>query len=450
MTEQKFKTFHETFRQCAFALAFALIYPNISNYRKRAILFYSVVGVNSLMLYWFFLYLYKCTVTQDLVNLTRNISIGILTSLFFFKYFYVNSKIEIFAQLLQKITDDLLKGNELEEDYQEIYEQYIKIGKLGQFCWIVIPLLLSTQFPMYASVATIYESLKSDVGKRYMVHELEIKNLEDKQFETPLFEFVFGYNIVQCITLCPNFVGFDGSFCIATTHLCMKLKLVSHKMYRAFKDSKDRDELKIRVKEAIKDHQEALDFYNDLQEFYGGWLFMVFLVTSLLIAMNLYQLYLSDHIDVKYTIFAISAATHMFTPCYFASNLIKASEDLSLDIYAVEWEHWADPQITNLLIFMIAKSQQILLLHGKGMVYFNMNLFISLPIAPTIAKVSADPGAAFPRCSQRVGGVPLPAPFTFDRGAADAQPMTARPEPAKGFIYKWNSHCQIATSQNIG
>nr|XP_026494891.1 odorant receptor 46a-like [Vanessa tameamea] len=378
MPEKKFKSFNETFPHCAFALAIALIYPNRSNARKRMMLFGVVTLINSVVLFWFLLYLAKCVYTLDMYNLSRNVSIGILASLFFFKSFYGNWKTDIFAQLLEKITDDLLKGNDMDEDEQEIYEYYIKLGKLGQTCWIIIPILLSSQFPIYAGVCMIYERLKSDVGKKYMIHEMELKFIEDKQYESPYFELMFAYNLVQCVVLSPNFAGFDGSFCIATNHLRLKLKLYAHKVNKAFKNAKTRDELELMMKDAIRDNQEALLFYNDLQEVYGGWLFTVFLFTSLLISMNLYQIYLSRRVDPKYTIFALSGVIHMFTPCYFSSNLIKTSEELSWDLYNSAWEAWADPAVTKLLIFMIAKSQQTLILTGKGMVYFNMQLFISV------------------------------------------------------------------------
>lgn len=321
--EKKFKSFNETFPHCAFFLAIALIYPNTVNHRKRALVFGIIIGLDSLMIFWFLSYLAKCAYTLDMYNLSRNFAIGVVVSVFFFKFFYVNVKNEKFEDLLKKITDDLLKGNDMSAEYRAIYEHYIKLGKLGQTCWLIIPILLSSQFPIYASVGTIYESLKSDVGQRYMVHEMELKFIEDKQYDTPYFEFAFAYSLVQCIILVPNFAGLDGSFCIATNHLCLKLKLMAHKLHKAFKESCDRNELEANVKEAIKDHQEAIIFYNNLQDVYGGWLFTVFLLTSLLISMNIYQIYLIGHFDLKYTIFAVSGVIHMFAPCYFACNLLQ-------------------------------------------------------------------------------------------------------------------------------
>lgn len=322
---KKFKCFNETFPHCTFALAFSLIYPNPTNVKKRLIIFAVVIFLNSGMLIWFLLYLFKYIQTRDMYNLARNITIGVLVLLFFSKMYYANRNPKKFAQILEKITDDLLKGNDLPEEYQMIYDYYIKIGKLGQTIWIIIPILLSSQFPIYAGVCNIYESLKSDVGKKYMIHEMELKYIEDIQYVTPYYELLFAYNFVNVIVLSPNFAGFDGSFCIATNHLRLKLKLLAHKVCKAFDEAKSKADLKDKLKEAIKDHQEALGFYHDLQEVYGGWLLMVFLLTSLLISLNIYQIYLSQHVDTKYTIFAISGVIHMFAPCYFSSNLMKVS-----------------------------------------------------------------------------------------------------------------------------
>ncbi|CAG9585218.1 unnamed protein product [Danaus chrysippus] len=342
--DKKFKSFNETFPHCAFALAISMIYPNRENIQTRFKVIFSVIAINGVMLYWFLLYLWKCICNHDMYNVSRNLTIG----------------------------------NDMDDSYQEIYEKYIKLGKLGQTCWIFIPILLTSQFPIYAGVSTIYESLKTDVGKKYMIHEMDLKYLEDKQYDSPIYELTFAYHLITCLTLSPNFAGFDGSFCIATNHLRLKLKLLAHKVDRAFKDAKNRYELHAMIKETIRDHQEALSFYEDLQAVYGSWLFTVFAVTSLLISLNIYQIYLSERVDPKYAIFAISGIIHMFTPCYFASNLIKTSEELSLDLYSVEWEVWAYPAVTKLLIFMIAKSQQTLILTGNGIVYFNMQLFISV------------------------------------------------------------------------
>lgn len=322
-TKLKFKSFNETYKFCSFGLAFGLIYPNKTNIKQRLFIFLIVILINSAEFFWFYNYLIVCIKRKDIYNVMRNMSLLLISGLFFFKVFYVNWKNDKFGKILKKMSEDLLKANELEEDYQQIYENYVKLGKIGQRVWIIMPILFSVQFPLYAGIGNIYESLKSDVGPRYMQHEMELKFLEDKQYETPYFEIIFAYNFLQCILLIPNFSGFDGSFCIATTHLRLKLKLMVHKIHRAFKDATNKDKLLEKVKDAIKDHQEALKFYHNIQEVYEGWLFAVFALTTFLISFNLYQIYLIKRADPKYTIFVLSAVMHMYVPCYSAASLLE-------------------------------------------------------------------------------------------------------------------------------
>nr|QLI62046.1 odorant receptor 3 [Streltzoviella insularis] len=376
--EKKFYTFSETFRFCAFALAIALIYPNKNNIIRRWITVISVIFFNSVILFWFVSYLIKCLISVDIYNFARTVTVGVVVVLFLFKSFYVNWKNEEFEKLLNKISKDLLKGNYMDEDYQRIYEYHIKQAKIPQICWLIIPTILSLQFPLYASTGLIYETLNSDVGKKYMVFEMQLKYIEDKQYVSPYYEIIFAYSLVPCLILVPNFAGFDSSFCIATTHMRLKLKLMTHKVHRAFKDARNRSDLQMKVKEAIKDHQEALEFHRGIQEVYGGWLLAVFLLTSFLISFNIYQIYISKRIDPKYAIFTLNGVLHMYMPCYFASSLIKVNEELSTDLYNASWEDWADPAVTKLLVFMMAKSQQRLVITGKRIVVYNMDLFISI------------------------------------------------------------------------
>nr|WEG72129.1 odorant-receptor-35 [Grapholita molesta] len=373
----KYKSFNDTFKLCSFALALGLIYPNRSNVCMRASLFFLVLLFNFGTLFWFIWYTLKCLWLLDIYNSTRNITVGVIILLFIFKTIYAHFKTDMFATLLEQITKDLLEGNNLEEDYQEIYDYYIKQGLFGQKCYLWIPIILTSIFPTYAGIAMTYGSMRSDNFKKVMLHEMDLKFIEDKQYDFPYFELVFAYYFLGIYTLVPNFAGFDGSFCIATSHLRMKIKLMTHSIQRAFTDSKDIVGLKSRLKTCVKKHQEALEFYALIQKLYGGWLFAVFMLTSFLISCNLYQIYLTG-IDPRYTMFAATGVFHMYTPCYFASCLIELGEQSCTDIYCANWERWADPAVTKFLVFIMARAQKRLLLDGLGIVTFNMESFVSL------------------------------------------------------------------------
>lgn len=329
-THQKYQDFKTTFPHCAFGLAFGLVYPNRFNMRKKVILGFLIILFNSAELFWFCIYLLQCLIKKDIYNITRNVTIGIVVFLFFFKSFYINIKSTTFCDIIEIIDKDLFNGNSLGKAYQELYDFYIKEGKFGQTVWIIIPVILASLFPVYASFAMTYKFLAGDEEPRVMVHDMDLMFLRGKEYKTPFFQIVFAYNFIQCLTLAPNFIGFDGTFCICTTHLSLKLKLFVLKLRNAFKEANSDHELEEKIRAAIRYHQKAYEFYYLVQKMYGGWLFVAFFLTSTIVSFNLYQLSLSGGADPKYFVFALCGVVHVFAPCYFASKLTTVSAILIL------------------------------------------------------------------------------------------------------------------------
>nr|QMS80351.1 odorant receptor [Histia rhodope] len=377
-TETKFKSFHETYSMCAFALAIGLMYPNSENRRKRLIYMIIFTTANVPQLYWLTINTLQTLKDSDFYNFSRHITISVVVLLFLFKTVYAIIMCDMYKKLLNQITDDMNKGNELDDSYKAIYKQYIKEAKFGQICWVFIPIAMSFQFPAYAAICTIYESIISDVGPKCMIHNLDLSFMGDQYNISPYFEIMFVYNAIQTIALVPNFTGFDGSFCIVTSHLRLNLKLLSHKLKRIFEDSKSNLELRKNIKTCVIEHQEILRFYDAIQVFYAPWLMTVFLLTSVLISFNLYRMHLDQKIDLKYSFFALSGVIHMLAPCYFSSKLIEAGEEVAIEMYSVKWQRWNDNKVTKVLIFMIARAQKEFVLVGAGIILFNMNLFLSL------------------------------------------------------------------------
>ncbi|KOB78721.1 Odorant receptor 62 [Operophtera brumata] len=320
--EKKFKVFNEMYPLCAFMCAFSCILPNRTTTLKRFITITLVISFNAGQLFWFITYTFKCLYILDIYNFARNMSLAVVVLLFFIKTYYVIYATQKFADVLQWISRDLLKGNDLSEDYQMIYLDHIKQGKLGEKLWLLMPSVISAFYPLYAALCMGYESIQTDDFTRIMVHDMEMLYVEDIQSEPPFFHIYFAYNCIQCVVLVAIY-GFDGSFCIATTHLRMKLKLMTHKLKKAYQDAKNPVELKAFVSAAISDHQDALNFYNVVQDLYEPWLFTLFLVTSFMISFNLYQLYLLKRLDLKCAMFAVFGALHMFMPCHYAAELAK-------------------------------------------------------------------------------------------------------------------------------
>ncbi|XP_060803412.1 odorant receptor 30a-like [Amyelois transitella] len=374
----KFRNFHETFKYCAFGMAVANIYPNRNNIRIRGSIFLSIVIFCIFQIFWFLTYTVSCLMKLDIFNFARNVTLLVIVLLFFFKSIYAIKYTEYYASIIDTINNDYIKANNMDYEYQEIYTTYLKKSKTVEIIWLVIPIILSSQFPIYPAIVMIIENLTLAYPKKYMVHEMDMMFIEDIQYTSPFFEIYFAYNITQCIFLSAIFIGFDGSFCIATNHLCLKLKLMTHKVHRAFVDSKNERELKMKLREATLDHEETLQFFASLSDFFGMWLLILFLVASIGVTFNLFQIYILHEIHPKYAIFLLVSILHILLPCVYASNVTKVSNETARELYCVPWESCSNHSITKHLIFMIARSQQPMIFTGKGLVKYNMQLFISM------------------------------------------------------------------------
>lgn len=322
---KKYNLFHETFKACSFAMAISLVYPN--KYLKKFKIQTAIIVLtfNSYAIISFVNYFVICISRKDIVNLARNVTLGIVIFLFFFKTAYANYKIKMMKLIIDVINKDLLKGNELEEGSQKIYDHYIALGRFGEKIWITVPVILTSMFPITAASTMIYHEFTDASKQRVMVHEMDLLYLTDRQYDSPYFEIAFAYNLVQCIAISVVYVAYDGFFCICTTHLRMKLKLVSYNLSKAFEDSIDDRTLELQTIKAIKHHQEAFDFHKKIQDAFGGWLSVTFLMTSVMISFNLYKLSLPGKTDPLNIIFTIASICHSFAPCYFAANLTHVS-----------------------------------------------------------------------------------------------------------------------------
>nr|QEI46842.1 odorant receptor 26 [Galleria mellonella] len=373
-----FKSFDQTFKFCTLAMAIALIYPNKNNIKKRLLCFGLLIISNLIQLYWFIVNIFESLIRLDMANITRHITVAIIVILFLFKTVYCICYGEKLGNLLNTISNDMIEANDKEEDFKNVMEKYIKKAKIGEIVWTILPGFLAMQYPLFAAICLIYDNITADYPQRYMVHEVEVPHLSNVQDDSPYFEFIFVMSLYTVMCLIPNFIGLEGFFCISTTHMCVKLKYVSCTIQKAFNDTTTSFELHNKIRDAIKRHQEALQFYEDLQNFFEPWLFAIFIMTSTCLSFNLYQISTLTSFDPKYVTFCITIVMHTYITCIFSSNLTQCAEEMTMDLYNAPWENRSDVIATKYLIFMIAKAQHSLQLGGYGVVVYNMELFVSI------------------------------------------------------------------------
>lgn len=324
----KYKSFHETYTVCSYALIVSMLYPNSATLRIRwitnSIIFSSILPIYAA----FLVYVIKCFASADLTNLNKQYTIGIIALLHLFKIFYIIARSKEYGYLVETMNNDLAKANFLNQSYKDIYDEYIKVAKYGQFCWIVNCIGMLTAMILTSAGKMLYAYLMDSNQKKYMIHEMEFKYFEDKQYDSPYFEFIWLYMTFVCSLFTSTFIGIDGTFCIFTTHTALKMKLVAHKLRKAFDESKDVNGLRNNIKSAIEDHQKALSYYNLTQSLHSNWLFLVFALTSVAISLNLYQVVEGSGVETKYAMISICCIVHSYIPCYFGSILREVRSQL--------------------------------------------------------------------------------------------------------------------------
>ncbi|XP_031766273.2 uncharacterized protein LOC116413129 [Galleria mellonella] len=373
-----FESFDNTFKYCTYGMVFSNIYPNKSNMKKRLYFYcFTLLFASPCLIS----YAYSCRfyiMAHDIFNLTRHLAVGIIILLYLFKVLYCILNTNKFENILNTVSCDIIDVNELDDGAKKLCAFFLKKAKVGQLVWSLLPIVIGFQFPVYAGIVMIHENIWKDYPHREMVHEMELPFVKRSKFDSPVFELFFFVSGIGCLILLPNFCGLDGSFCISTTHLGFKIKYVGYLVLKAFEDSNDSLELHAKMKHAIKCHQKALQFYKELQDFYGPWLLVIFIVTSSLIAFNLYQMYIIQQLHPKYVLFAVAAVLHMYVPCVYASNVTEFGEDLVVELYNVPWERKFEISAIKSVIIMLANAQRPLVFTGCGIVTYNMELFITV------------------------------------------------------------------------
>ncbi|XP_052747816.1 odorant receptor Or2-like, partial [Galleria mellonella] len=372
-----FDTFSNTFNYCTYGMIFAFIYPNKKNLMKRLFLFLSILMFDLYCLISFIGSVYSYIIRVDILNLTRHMAVGIIVGLYIFKSLYCIINTDEFDIILNTISYDLLEANELDDGAKKLCEIFVKKAKFGEFIWILSPMALGSVFPLYAGGSMIYENIWKAYPHREMVHEMEMAFVKDTQYDSPTFEIIFFLSLYCIIFMYPSFCGMDGSFCIVTVHLCFKLKFVGYLVRRAFEDANDRLELHTKLNRAITYHQKALAFYNNVQDFYGPWLFAIFIVSCIGISFNVYQIYVLRQFHLRYILFVITSVLHIYIPCVYASNVTQCNEVLAIELYDAPWERRQDISATKSLVVMIANAQRPLIFSGCGLVDYNMQLFVT-------------------------------------------------------------------------
>lgn len=330
----RIKKFIETFPICTLGLFMSLVSPYTKMSFKRVILLISAWFLVIPMALITIPYMLECIHMNDIENLSKQLLIIIVIIIYITKTAIVFTNQNTFGGILEIISDDLTNVNEMEDAIKVFANESIRLGKISERIMVVYSLTVATLYVIVSLISTTFSYLFHDEFKRYMIHPTVIRNFEEKQYQSPYYEIIWIYQFCCCIIISPTFAGVDASFGIACAHLSLKLKLVTYRLQEIFRKSLNVKELEENLMEVISDHIEAKKFYNLICEMYQDWLLVVYLLSSSVISLTLYQLSV-EGLNPQFLIFFTCSLIHMYFPCYYAS-LVDKVRKLSFRLFVIK------------------------------------------------------------------------------------------------------------------
>lgn len=316
-------TFEETFPICTMGLILSCTYPSENGQTKKKLLHLIMVYltmVPGIMI--IVCHMVVCALSGDYMNFSRQIIIELVIIIFISKTSIIFAKGNKLRQIFDIISNDFVEMKSTDEDFKKVFNKYRILAKRSELLLLVIAIILATLYPAVSMVSILYTYLFTDEEyKTYdnMVNPLIVKGLEEVQFTSPCYELIWLYCAYVCAIMSPCFAGIDGSFGIACSHISLKFEMMSLKLNKTLADSVTKEEVKTKLKSVIVDHVKAKKFYDTVQEMYQDWLLVVYLLSSSIISLNLYQISIDVGVNLQFLIFIVCAIIHIYIPCYCAT-----------------------------------------------------------------------------------------------------------------------------------
>ncbi|XP_054081462.1 putative odorant receptor 85d [Zeugodacus cucurbitae] len=126
-------------------------------------------------------------------------------------------------------------------------------------------------------------------------------------------------------------------------------------------------------------HQQILNISQVLNDVFGISLFINFTSTALIICFVLFQITIGANIDsiIMLAFFLFCSLVQIFLICYYAQQLLEASEYISFAVYNHNW-FVADLRYRKMLIFIMARAQKPSKLQATSLVTVSMSTMTDL------------------------------------------------------------------------
>ncbi|XP_018374275.1 PREDICTED: odorant receptor Or1-like [Trachymyrmex cornetzi] len=188
-----------------------------------------------------------------------------------------------------------------------------------------------------------------------------------------LFHVTYAHQLISLIIGSVLHVACDGLICGLLVHICCQIKILESRLKRIAYEPGI-------LPECILQHSRIFDFAITVNEKFRFTIAIQFMVSTLVVCFNLYQLTRSTTTNAKYVqlvLYMCSMLTQIFFYCWYGNEVKLKSRQLVSNIFDMEWCILDQNEKKSLLLIM-RRSTVPIEFTSAYIISMNLDSFVSL------------------------------------------------------------------------
>ncbi|XP_011705957.1 PREDICTED: odorant receptor Or1-like [Wasmannia auropunctata] len=265
---------------------------------------------------------------------------------------------------IAKLRSILMEGTCRPLDLEEM-EIYHKYDKGVQANTIHYAILVET-----TGVCITITSLLTDFRRRTLTFRAWLPY----NYSTPiLFHITYAHQLISLIMGSIIHVACDGLICGLLVHICCQIKILESRLKRiAHKPDI--------LPECILQHNRIFEFAIMVNEKFRFTIAIQFMVSTLVVCFNLYQLTRSSATNAKniqLALYMCSMLTQIFFYCWYGNEVKLKSRQLVSNIFEMEW-YILDQNVKKALLLIMRRSTMPIEFTSAYIISMNLDSFVGL------------------------------------------------------------------------
>ncbi|XP_018317852.1 odorant receptor Or1-like [Mycetomoellerius zeteki] len=188
-----------------------------------------------------------------------------------------------------------------------------------------------------------------------------------------LFHITYAHQLISLIIGSVLHVACDGLICGLLVHICCQIKILESRLRRIAHEPGI-------LPECILQHSRIFDFAITVNEKFRFTIAIQFMVSTLVVCFNLYQLTRSTTTNAKYVqlvLYMCSMLTQIFFYCWYGNEVKLKSRQLVSNIFDMEW-CILDQNAKKTLLLIMRRSTMPIEFTSAYIISMNLDSFVGL------------------------------------------------------------------------